>query len=101
MAKKYSTFGSDYISYTLDNEKGKIAFLGIESGGRDRDKHASYNLTLPGYGAMFGAFKKNLPISQELTDASASFENENGEGIKYTLLDTKTLSLDTPALLPQ
>lgn len=94
MAKKYSTFGSDYISYTLDNEKGKIAFLGIESGGRDRDKHASYNLTLPGYGAMFGAFKKKLPTSQELTDASASFENENGEGIKYTLLDTKTLSLD-------
>ena len=55
---KYATFNSDFLSCTIDNEKGKIAFFGIESGGRDRDKHASYNLMLPGYGARFGAFKK-------------------------------------------
>ena len=39
-------------------ENGGIAFFGIESSGRDRDKHASNNLMLPGYGGVFGAFKK-------------------------------------------
>ena len=50
MGAKYSAYNSDYISYTLENEKGRVAFFGIESGARDRDKHASYNLMLPGYG---------------------------------------------------
>ena len=41
--EKYAVYNSDFLSVTLDKQKGKIAFFGIESGGRDRDKHASYN----------------------------------------------------------
>lgn len=89
---KYSTYGSDFLSYTIDNEKGKIAFFGIESGGRDRDKHASYNLMLPGYGGIAGSFKRAFPTSQEITEASASFKNANGS-VSYNMKDTRTLEI--------
>ncbi|MBQ8839803.1 MAG: hypothetical protein IJ004_00550 [Clostridia bacterium] len=89
---KYSTYGSDFLSYTIDNEKGKIAFFGIESGGRDRDKHASYNLMLPGYGGIAGSFKRAFPTSQEITGASASFKNANGS-VSYNMKDTRTLEI--------
>ena len=64
----YSYFNSDFLSCTFEKSKGKMAWLGIESGGRDRDKHASCNLLLPGYGGVFGAFKKSLPIKNDITD---------------------------------
>lgn len=89
---KYSTFGSDFLSYTIDNEKGKIAFYGVESGGRDRDKHASYNLMLPGYGGVAGCFKKAFPTSQEITENSASFRNEKAS-VSYNMKDLKTLEI--------
>ncbi len=89
---KYSTFGSDFLSYTIDNEKGKIAFFGIESSGRDRDKHASYNLMLPGYGGVAGSFKGSLPTSYEVTENSASFKNARGS-VSYNFKDLKTLEI--------
>lgn len=94
MSSKYTAYGSDFLSYTIDNEKGKIAFFGIESGGRDRDKHASYNLMLPAYGGMFGAFKKSLPVRSEITDDRAFFENAGGSSASYNMVDTHTLKIE-------
>ncbi len=100
MHPKYTAYGSDYISYTIDNEKGKTAFFGIESSGRDRDKHASYNLTLPSYGWTVGAFKKVLPLKKDINEKYAFFENANGESAKYDFVDLRTLniSLSKPIL---
>ena len=80
---KYAVFNSDFLSVTIDKESGRIAFFGVESGGRDRDKHASYNLTIPGYGAKAGAFKKKAPQSCEVTDDFVSFAGD-GREIKYS-----------------
>ena len=66
---KYVSFNSDFLSATMNKENGAIAFFGIESSGRDRDKHASYNLMIPAYGGIFGAFKRSKAISSEITDS--------------------------------
>ncbi len=94
MNKKYAAYNSDFISYTIDNEKGRIAFFGIESGGRDRDKHASYNLMLPGYGAQVGAFKKGAPTIVETDDKIAFFENEKGQSAKFVFENDRTMRID-------
>ena len=94
MSSKYAPYGSDFLSYTIDKEKGSIAFFGVESGGRDRDKHASYNLMIPGYGGVFGAFKKAPYTDMEVNDAYAYFKNDNGESVKYIFENTHTLSLE-------
>ncbi len=91
---KYATFNSNFLSATIDKQTGKIAFFGIESGGRDRDKHASYNLMLPSYGGIVGAFKKALPASFEATDNCAIFKNENGSYASYNMIDTRTLNIE-------
>ena len=87
---KYATFNSDFLSATFDKTTGKLAFLGIESGGRDRDKHASFNVLLPGKGAVAPAFKKMKPASNEITDTSFTFTNENGEGYTAEFLNDKS-----------
>ncbi len=91
---KYASFNSDFLSVTFNKETGAIAFLGIESGGRDRDKHASFNLTIPAYGAVFGAFKKALPTKQEITDGRVFFENERGSSIAYNMTDAHTMKIE-------
>lgn len=91
---KYATYGSDFLSYTIDMEKGKIAFFGIESGGRDRDKHASYNLMLPAYGGAVGAFKSAPPTKAESNESEAHFENNRGSSATYTMKDTHTLEIE-------
>lgn len=90
---KYAVFNSDYLSVTLDKEKGRVAFFGVESGGRDRDKHASNNLTIPGYGAMAGAFKKKAPQTSEITEEKACFEG-NGSGVKYTFPNERQMTVE-------
>ncbi len=97
---KYASFNSDFLSVTFNKETGAVAFLGIESGGRDRDKHASYNLTLPSYGCMFGAFKKSLPVSSEITDGRVFFENAKGSSICYNMTDTRTLNIELNKINP-
>ncbi|MBO5374769.1 MAG: hypothetical protein J6A54_04920 [Clostridia bacterium] len=91
---RYTAYGSDFLSYTIDNEKGKIAFFGIESGGRDRDKHASYNLMLPSYGGMAGAFKKSAPVGSEITEERACFVNAQRSSVAYNLADLRTLKIE-------
>lgn len=92
--EKYAAFNSNFLSATINKKTGGICFFGIESGGRDRDKHASYNLMLPSYGAKFGAFKKNTTISAEFSDTCATFQSEQGSSISYDMTDDHTLSLD-------
>ncbi|MBO5262418.1 MAG: hypothetical protein J6B45_05170 [Clostridia bacterium] len=101
MAGKYSAFSSDFLSYTIDNEKGKIAFFGVESGGRDRDKHASYNLTIPSYGGVFGAFKRALPVNSQITEEYAYFENKNSQSAKYVFENAHTLNVEMDKPLAQ
>ena len=94
MRNKHATYTSDFVSCTINKEKGSIAFFGIESSGRDKDKHASYNLMLPGYGARFGAFKKRKPSASDVTEEYAYFENESGQSVRYDFCDTHTWTID-------
>ena len=64
--KRYASFDSPYLSLTVDKETAKLAFIGIEAGGRDRDKHGTYNLLLPGPGGMPAAFRKVTAPSAEI-----------------------------------
>ncbi|MBQ3589152.1 MAG: hypothetical protein II980_01750 [Clostridia bacterium] len=91
---KYASFNSDFLSATLNKENGSIAFFGIESSGRDRDKHASFNLMLPSYGARAGAFKAKSQISAEFTEDCALFKNEKGSTVAYTMPNTHTIKVD-------
>ena len=91
---KYASFNSDFLSATLNKENGSIAFFGIESSGRDRDKHASFNLMLPSYGARAGAFKVKSQISAEFTEDCALFKNEKGSTVAYTMPNTHTIKVD-------
>lgn len=87
---KYAPFENNFLSVTFDKEKGSIAFLGIESGGRDRDKHASYNLLIPAYGAQAGTFKNSLPVSCEINDDTIFFESKEGKSVSYEITGTHT-----------
>ena len=91
---KYATFNSDFLSATINKETGGIAFFGIESGGRDRDKHASFNLMIPAYGAMAGAFKKGKVESAEFSESGAAFKNASGAGVAYSMPDLRTINID-------
>ena len=91
---KYATFNSDFLSATINKETGNIVFFGVESGGRDRDKHASFNLMLPSYGAKAGAFKKSTGVSSEITDSYMLFKNQEGSSVSYSMSDTHTLNLE-------
>lgn len=91
---KYASFNSDFLSLTLNKKTGGIAFFGVESGGRDRDKHASFNVMLPGYGGVFGAFKKDKAEKCDFDENKATFENKNGSGVAYSMRDDRTIDLE-------
>ncbi len=91
---KFAPFNSKFMSFTIDKESSQIAFFGIESGGRDRDKHESFNLALPSHGGMVGAFKKNVPLCVSESESEVAFENGEGARARYTFDGEKTLSLD-------
>ena len=91
--EKYAVYNSDYLSVTIDKQKGRIAFFGIESGGRDRDKHASYNLTIPAYGGVAGAFKKKAPQGNDITEEYASFKGGDKE-IKYSFPNERQMDVE-------
>ncbi len=88
--EKYASFNSDFLSATFNKRTASLAFLGIESGGRDRDKHASFNLLLPAKGVVASAFKKEKPESFEITDSAFTFKNKNGQGYTTEFVDDKT-----------
>ena len=92
--KRYSVFDSDYLSLTFDKQTGKIAYLGIESGGRDRDRHGSFNLLLPGKAALPGIFSKSKPVKAEIGENTAYFENKDGASTLVTINSKKSFTWD-------
>jgi len=77
--KRFAAFDSKYMSVTVDKKTGKVAFLGIESSGRLRDRHATYNLLLPGKAAIPGAFDGKEQISSfEATDNAFKLTGVDG-----------------------
>ena len=76
--EKFAAFDSNFMSVTVNKKTGKVAFIGIESGGRLRDRHATYNLLLPGKAAMPGAFDGKAEITSEVTDNSFLFKSDKG-----------------------
>ncbi len=92
--RKFYTFNSDFFSATIDEKSSLLAFFGVESGGRDRDKHASYNLVLPGRGGISGIFKKKAPDVMEKGEDFISFAGEGGRGVKYSFDGQKELCVD-------
>ena len=91
---KYLSFNSDFLSVTVNKENSRIAFFGVESSGRDRDKHASNNLMIPAYGAVAGAFKKSAIESLEVGECEAVFKNSLGQSVSYNMTDEHTLKVD-------
>lgn len=85
--RRYVAFDSPYLSLTFDKRSARMAFLGIESGGRDRDKHTTYNLTLAGHGGMPTAFLKSAPVADAtvITDDTVTFKNGVGDVSRITV----------------
>ena len=96
---KYASFDSKFLSVTINKQTGKIAFFGIESSGRDRDKHASHNLMLPGYGGIFGAFKKKKFSESSVTEDTVAFKNEKSS-VSYSILDDKSMKISLTGANP-
>ncbi|MBQ9703258.1 MAG: hypothetical protein IJV68_01800, partial [Clostridia bacterium] len=92
--KRYAAFDSNFLSVTMDKKKGKIAYIGIDSGGRDRDRHATYNLLLPGKAGVFGAFAKKAPSKVEIGENSVLFGNDEGDSANIEFLDKKSFKID-------
>ncbi|MBQ9744271.1 MAG: hypothetical protein IJW19_04010 [Clostridia bacterium] len=89
--KKYVAFNSSFLSATFEKDTGKMAFLGIESGGRNRDRHATFNLLLPSCGATSSIFKKYKPSVCEVTDNSFIFKGENGKSSTVEFTNDKNI----------
>lgn len=51
-SQHHAAYGSDFLCLTFDKRTGALAFLGLDSGGRDRDKRTTDNLLKPGLGAL-------------------------------------------------
>ena len=73
--RRTASYDSPYLSLTFLKNTGKLAFLGIESGGRDRDKHATYNLLLPGPGGRAAALRGEIQAEQNETELTLRQEN--------------------------
>ena len=71
--KRYVNYNSDFLSLTFDRNTSKLAFLGVESSGRDRDKHATFNLLLVGKGAVSGGFSKFSKVETSVSDDTIKF----------------------------
>ncbi len=90
---KYATFNSDFISVAIDTENARLAFMGIDSGGREKDRHTTFNLMLPSHGATIGNFKKKAPRCVDFCDNLVSFKGENGESAEYAFDGERKMTL--------
>ncbi len=89
--EKYASFDSSFLSATFNKQTGALAFLGIESGGRIRDRHTTFNLLLPSKGANAIAFKKANPTFCDITDSSFTFKGESGNGYTAEFPNDKSI----------
>ena len=85
--RRYVAFDSPYMSLTWDKQTARMAFFGIESGGRERDRHTTYNLTLAGHGVMPEAFRHHAPIEAEteITENTVTLRNAEGAESRVTV----------------
>ncbi len=90
----YSSFSSAYTSLTFDTDAGRLLFFGVESGGRDWDRHGTYSLLLPSMGAVCPAFEKAPPRKEKTVRKGPSLLFENAAGAKqtFTMEDDRHLS---------
>ncbi len=88
--ERFASFDSSFLSATFNKETGALAFLGIESGGRIRDRHTTFNLLLPRVGAVASLFKKAKPATCEITDNKFIFKDNNGHGYTASFNDDKS-----------
>ncbi len=89
---KYASFDSSFLSATFNKETGALVFLGIESSGRERDRHTTFNLLLPGKGAKAYPFKQAKPQSYEITDSAFIFKGKNNESCTAEFDSDKSFS---------
>ncbi len=90
----YSSFCSDYTSLTFDVHTGRLMFLGVESGGRDWDRHGTYSVLMPSLGAICPAFEKAPPVKEKTLrqENSLLFENASGARQLFTMEDDRHFS---------
>ena len=90
----YSSFNSNYTSMTFDSVTGRLAFFGVESGGRDWDRHGTYSLLMPSYGAICPAFEKTPPLMEKTVRQKNTlvFENAAGTRQTFTMEDDRHVS---------
>lgn len=92
--ERFATFDSKFMSATFDKTTGTLAFLGIESGGRVKDRHTTFNLLLPYKGAVAAPFKVSKPTECKITDESFTFKGENGAAYTATFDSDKSFIWD-------
>ena len=80
----YSSFGSNYTSLTFDSATGRLLFFGVESGGRDWDRHGTYSVLMPSYGAICPVFEKEPPLKEKTVRRDNTLVIENATGAKQT-----------------
>ncbi|MCR4578276.1 MAG: hypothetical protein K5784_10270 [Clostridiales bacterium] len=90
----FSTFNSNYTSLTFDSAKGRLMFFGVESGGRDWDRHGTYSVLMPSYGAICPAFEKQPPLKEKTVrrENTLVFENAAGARQAFTMEDDRRFS---------
>lgn len=90
----YSTFNSEYTSLTIDTQTGRLMFFGVESGGRDWDRHATYSVLMPSYGGICPAFEKSPPLTEKTVrrENALIFENAAGARQTFTMQDDRRFS---------
>lgn len=82
----YSSFNSIYTSLTFDTKTSRLMFFGVESGGRDWDRHGTYSVLLPSPGGICPAFAKHPPLPEKTVRSGNTLEFENALGAKQTFL---------------
>ncbi|MBQ7353189.1 MAG: hypothetical protein IJW54_04200 [Clostridia bacterium] len=86
--EKYASFDSSFLSATFNKQTGALAFLGIESSGRIRDRHTTFNLLLPGKGALASVSKKK-PTFFDATENAFIYKGEGEKGYIAEFIDDK------------
>ncbi len=89
---RYANYNSEYMSLTFDKCTSSLAFFGIESGGRDCDRHATFNLLLPGKGGVGGGFSKPSKVNTNIQAENDIFDFTNEMGARSVIkIDDKKI----------
>ena len=89
----YHCYNGTYIGFAVRKDDGKIAYLGIDAGGRDEFRKNTYNLLKPGFGAWVPSFaKKGVQPTVEATESQIT----TVAGVEKLIVTPKekTISID-------